>query len=163
MNNKKSFLILALLVFFLGIGYAVVSSVGLEIGGTANVENADLKVAFNGDTEVSNEQKVTATAVDDSLSATILVKDLQLNEVVTATYYIKNKESDVKASVIVSDIENDKSNFFEVTTDVDNTKKTIDALGVESITITIRLVKTPITTEDSKANIKVVLTASPTA
>ena len=163
MNNKKSFLILALLVFFLGIGYAVVSSVGLEIGGTANVENADLKVAFNGDTEVSNEQKVTATAVDDSLSATILVKDLQLNEVVTATYYIKNKESDVKASVIVSDIENDKSNFFEVTTDVDNTPKTIDALGVESITITIRLVKTPINTEDSKANIKVVLTASPTA
>ena len=163
MNNKKSFLILALLVFFLGIGYAIVSSVGLEIGGTANVENADLKVAFNGDTEVSNEQKVTATAVDDSLSATISVKDLQLNEAVTATYYIKNKESDVKASVIVSDIENDKSNFFEVTTDVDNTAKTIDALGVESITITIRLVKTPITTEDSKANVKVVLTASPTA
>ena len=115
MNNKKSFLILALLVFFLGIGYAVVSSVGLEIGGTANVENADLKVAFNGDTEVSNEQKVTATAVDDSLSATILVKDLQLNEVVTATYYIKNKESDVKASVIVSDIENDKSNDVVLT------------------------------------------------
>lgn len=163
MKNKKSFLILVLFVIFLGVGYAVVSSVNLEIGGTANVQNADLKVTFNGNTDISDEQKVTATAVDDSLSATILVKNLQLNEVVTATYYIKNKETDVNASIIANSIENDKKDFFEVSTDVDSVAKTIEAGGVESVTITIKLIKTPINTEDSKANIKVLLVASPTA
>lgn len=163
MNNKKSFLILALLILFLGIGYAVVSSVNLEIGGNANVQDADLKVVFNGETEVSDDQKVTATSVDNSLSATIMVKDLQLNETVTATYYIKNKETDVNASITVSDIENDKTNFFEVSTNVDDTAKTIEAGKVDSVTVTIKLVKTPITVEDSKANIKILLVASPNA
>ena len=163
MKNMRPFLILALLVFFLGIGYAVVSSVNLDIGGTANVENANLKVVFNGNTEISNAEKVTATAVDNSLSASILVEDLQLNEVVTATYYIKNKETDVNASVIVSDIENDKEDFFEVSTDISQTAKTIEAGGVDKVTITIKLIKTPITAEDSKANIRILLVASPKA
>lgn len=164
MKNRRSFLILTLLVLvlFLGVGYAVVSSVGLEIGGTADVQGADLKVSFNGNTEVSNEQKVTATAVDNSLSATIEVKNLELNEVVTATYYIKNTETDVDASVVVSNIENNKTDFFEVFTDVDATAKTIEAGGVDSVTVTVKLIKTPIDEDDSSATIKVILTASPT-
>lgn len=164
MKNKRSFLILTLLVLvlFLGVGYAVVSSVSLEIGGTADVQGADLKVTFNGNTDVSDEQKVTATAVDNSLSATIEVKNLQLNETVTATYYIKNTETDVDANIIVSSIENNKTDFFEVFTDVDNDAKTIEAGGVDSVTVTVKLVKTPIDEDDSEATIKVLLTASPT-
>lgn len=164
MRNKRSFLLLTLLVlvFFLGIGYAVVSSINLEIGGTVDVQDADLKVAFNGTTEVSSEQKVIATSVDNSLNASIEVKDLELNEIVTATYYIRNKETDVNASISVDSIQNNKTEFFEVFTDIDTTAKTIEAGGVDSVKITVKLIKTPITTEDSKATIKVVLTASPT-
>ena len=163
MKNRKLFLLLPLLVLFLGVGYAVVSSIGLQIGGTANVENAELKVAFNGNTEVSNEEKVKATAVEDSLSATILVTNLQLNETVTATYYIRNKETDVNSKISISNIENDKDDFFEVTTDIDSNPKTIEAGDVDSITITIKLIKTPINESDSEANINILLTASPTA
>ena len=163
MKNKRSYLMLALLVLvlFLGIGYAVVSSVGLEIGGTAGVQGADLKVAFNGDTDVSDEKKVVATSVDNSLNATIEVKNLELNEIVTATYYIKNTETDVNASIIVSKIENNKTDFFEVFTDVDNGAKTIGAGDTDSVTVTVKLVKTPIIEDDSEATIKVLLTASP--
>lgn len=165
MKNRRSFLVLSLLVLvlFLSVGYAVVSSVGLDIGGTAGVQEADLKVSFNGNTDVSNEQKVTATSSDNSLNATITVKDLELNETVTATYFIKNTETDVNAKIVVSDIQNDKTDFFEVSTDIDNRNKTIDAGGIDSVTITVKLVKTPITEADSSATIKVLLTASPTA
>lgn len=164
MKNKRSFLLLTLLVlvFFFGIGYAVVSSIDLEIGGTADVQNADLKVAFNGTTDVSNEQKVTATAVDNSLSATIEVKNLELNEIVTATYYIKNMETDVNASISVDNIQNNKTDFFEVFTDIDTDAKTIEGGSVGYVKVTVKLIKTPIIAEDSKATIKVFLTASPT-
>lgn len=67
---------LFLLVLVLGVGYAVVTSVDLNINGTAAVKGADLKVSFNDDTEVSSAEKVTATATKGGLNATIVVKDL---------------------------------------------------------------------------------------
>ena len=52
MKKQKSILGfgLLILVLVLGVGYAVVSNVGLDISGTAAVKNANLKVAFNGTT-----------------------------------------------------------------------------------------------------------------
>ena len=46
MKSEKSFLSLGIiaLVLFLGVGYAVVSSVYLNIGGTASVNDQDLNV-----------------------------------------------------------------------------------------------------------------------
>lgn len=162
MKKQKSLLVLGLLVLVLvlGVGYAVVSSVDLTISGTANVKGANLKVSFNGTTEVSNEDKVTATATDGSLTADIQVKDLELNKPVTATYTIKNEETDVNASVVEAAITNDKSDFFEVTTDM-KTAKTITAGGTDTVTVTVKLVKTPVTDADSTAKISVKLTATP--
>lgn len=163
MKNKKSLLSFGLLalVLVLGVGYAVVSSVNLDISGTAKVKGTDLKVSFNGTTTVSSADKVTATATDGTLNATIAVKDLTLNEAVTATYTIKNEETDVNASVVKASIENDKSAYFEVTTDVDSSAKTIDAAGTGTVTVTVKLIKTPVADTDSTATIKVNLTASP--
>lgn len=163
MKNKKSLLSFGLLalVLVLGVGYAVVSSVNLDISGTAKVQGTDLKVSFNGTTDVSSADKVTATATDGTLSATIAVKDLTLNKAVTATYTIKNEETDVNASVVKASIENDKSAYFEVTTDVDDTAKTITAGGTSTVTVTVKLIKTPVADTDSTATIKVNLTASP--
>ena len=64
MKNRKLLLTFGTLalVLVLGVGYAVVSSVDLNITGTASVKGATLNVAFNGTTEVSDEAKVTATA-----------------------------------------------------------------------------------------------------
>lgn len=163
MKNKKSLLSFCLLalVLILGVGYAVVSSVNLTISGTAKVQSSNLKVSFNGTTEVSNAEKVTATATNKSLSANIAVKDLTLGESVTATYTIQNEETDVNAEVIKASIVNDKTDYFEVTTDVDSSAKTITAGGTTTVTVTVKLAKTPVLETDSTANITVNLTASP--
>lgn len=163
MKNKKSLLSFGLLalILILGVGYAVVSNVGLEISGSASVKSANLKVSFNGTTSVSDDTKVTAEATNGSLAGTINVSNLTLNETVTATYTIKNEETDVSASVIKESITNDKSEFFQVTTDVDSVAKTIDAGGTTTVTVSVKLIKTPISDADSTATIKVNLTASP--
>lgn len=162
MKNKKSLLSLGILtlVLVLGVGYAVVSSVDLSVNGTAKVQGVDLKVAFNGTTEVSSKDKVTATATDGSLTANITVKDLTLNETVTATYTIKNTETDVDASLIQKSVANDKDEYFQVTTDA-TTAKTISAGGTTTVTVSVKLIKTPVLDADSTANIKVNLTATP--
>lgn len=165
MKNQKSMLVIgiALLVLVLGVGYAVVSSVGLTISGTANVKETALKVSFNGITTTSDttgSNKVTATADDGSLSAKISVNDLELNDTVTATYTIKNEETDVDASISQASISNDKSDYFQVTTDL-GTAKTIGAGQTDTVTVTVKLIKTPVLEDDSTANIKVNLTATP--
>lgn len=164
MRKKKSMFGfgLLLLVLVLGVGYAVVTSVGLNINGTAAVKGSDLKVSFNGETEVSSADKVTTNATKGALDATIAVKDLELNESVTATYTIQNEETDVNAKVEEASITNDKENFFEVTTDM-TTAKTVNAGGTTTVTVTVKLVKTPVSDADSTANIAVKLTASPVA
>lgn len=163
MNSKKSLYVLGMLVLvlLLGVGYAAVSTVTLNIDGTATVASEALKVFFNGQTEVSDGEKVVASSVDDSLNASIAVTDLKLNEVVTATYTIKNEETDVNASVIKSSITNDKEEFFEVTTSVDSSAATINAGSTGKVTVTIKLIKTPVEEEDSTANIQIDLNASP--
>lgn len=163
MKNKKKFYVVGLLVFVLvlGIGYAAVSTVGLNIDGTASVKSENLKVSFNGVTEVSEEGKVVANSTDNSLDATISVSDLTLNEIVTATYTIKNEETDVNANITKKTITNDKEEFFEVTTSVDESPTTVDANGTAKVTVTVKLIKTPIEADDSTANIQIDLDANP--
>lgn len=163
MKNKKKFYVVGLLVFVLvlGIGYAAVSTVGLNIDGTASVKSENLKVSFNGVTEVSDEEKVVANSTDNSLDATISVSDLTLNEIVTATYTIKNEETDVNANITKKTITNDKEEFFEVTTSVDESPTTVDANGTAKVTVTVKLIKTPIEADDSTANIQIDLDANP--
>lgn len=162
MKNKKSMLTLGILalVLILGVGYAVVSSVSLSISGKASVGNSDLKVSFNGETTPSSE-KVTASATDGAMTATIDVKNLELEETVYAEYTIQNKETDIDADVIKDSIENDKSEFFEVTTDVDDTAKTIGKNSTAVVRVSVKLIKTPVDSADSTANITVNLKAEP--
>lgn len=162
MKNKKSLLSVCLLVLvlILGVGYAVVSSVNLTISGTAKVGTSNLKVSFNG-TATPSSDKVTASAENNSLSANIAVTDLTLNESVTATYTIKNEETDVNAQILKNSITNDKEAYFQVTTDVDSSPKTIVAGGTTTVTVTVKLIKTPVESADSTANITVTLEATP--
>lgn len=165
MNRKKTLYGLGLLalILVLGVGYAAVSEVTLNIDGSATVANEALKVSFNGVTDTEDDGKVVASSTDNSLNASIQVTSLTLNEEVSATYTIKNQETDVDANVIKKQISNDKPEFFEVTTSVDNSAETITAGGTGTVTVTVRLIKTPIETDDSTANIQIDLTASPVA
>lgn len=165
MNRKKTLYGLGLLalILVLGVGYAVVSEVTLNIDGSATVASEALKVSFNGVTDTEDEGKVVASSTDNSLNASIQVTNLTLNEAVSATYTIKNQETDVDANVIKKQISNDKPEFFEVTTSVDDSAETITAGGTGTVTVTVKLIKTPIETSDSTANIQIDLTASPVA
>lgn len=165
MNRKKTLYGLGLLalILVLGVGYAAVSEVTLNIDGSATVASEALKVSFNGVTDTEDDDKVVASSTDNSLNASIQVTNLTLNEAVSATYTIKNQETDVDANVIKKQISNDKSEFFEVTTSVDDSAETITAGGTGTVTVTVRLIKTPIETSDSTANIQIDLTASPVA
>ena len=165
MNRKKTLYGLGLLalILVLGVGYAVVSEVTLNIDGDATVASEALKVSFNGVTDTEDDDKVVASSTDNSLNASIQVTNLTLNEAVSATYTIKNQETDVDANVIKKQISNDKPEFFEVTTSVDDSAETITAGGTGTVTVTVKLIKTPIETSDSTANIQIDLTASPVA
>lgn len=165
MNRKKTLYGLGLLalILVLGVGYAAVSEVTLNIDGSATVASEALKVSFNGVTDTEDDGKVVASSTDNSLNASIQVTSLTLNEEVSATYTIKNQETDVDANVIKKQISNDKPEFFEVTTSVDDSAETITAGGTGTVTVTVRLIKTPIETDDSTANIQIDLTASPVA
>ena len=165
MNRKKTLYGLGLLalILVLGVGYAAVSEVTLNIDGSATVASEALKVSFNGVTDTEDDDKVVASSTDNSLNASIQVTSLTLNEAVSATYTIKNQETDVDANVIKKQISNDKPEFFEVTTSVDDSAETITAGGTGTVTVTVRLIKTPIETTDSTANIQIDLTASPVA
>ena len=165
MNRKKTLYGLGLLalILVLGVGYAAVSEVTLNIDGSATVASEALKVSFNGVTDTEDDDKVVASSTDNSLNASIQVTNLTLNEAVSATYTIKNQETDVDANVIKKQISNDKPEFFEVTTSVDDSAETITAGGTGTVTVTVKLIKTPIETSDSTANIQIDLTASPVA
>lgn len=165
MNRKKTLYGLGLfvLILVLGVGYAAVSEVTLNIDGSATVASEALKVSFNGVTDTEDDGKVVASSTDNSLNASIQVTNLTLNEAVSATYTIKNQETDVDANVIKKQISNDKPEFFEVTTSVDDSAETITAGGTGTVTVTVRLIKTPIEATDSTANIQIDLTASPVA
>lgn len=165
MNRKKTLYGLGLLalILVLGVGYAAVSEVTLNIDGSATVASEALKVSFNGVTNTEDDGKVVASSIDNSLNASIQVTNLTLNEAVSATYTIKNQETDVDANVIKKQISNDKPEFFEVTTSVDDSAETITAGGTGTVTVTVKLIKTPIETSDSTANIQIDLTASPVA
>lgn len=161
MKNKKSLLALVLvaLILVLGVGYAAVSSIGLTINGTANVKGSTLAVSFTDATSVSDAEKVTATATNGSLSANITVKDLELNDTVTATYTIQNKESDVKAKITEGTHSVTNSDYFQVTTDI-GTGKEIQVGGEIEVTITVKLIKTPVTDDQSSSNITINLEAN---
>lgn len=161
MKNKKSMLTLGILalVLILGVGYAVVSNVGLSISGTASVGESELKVSFEG-TVTPDSDKVTGTAVKGGKTGTISVTGLTLNEVVSIDYTIQNEETDVDANVIKANIINDKAEFFEVTTDTDTTAKSIAAGATGTVKVNVKLIKTPVNKDDSTANITVNLTAS---
>lgn len=164
MKNKKNTMTVAILalIFLLGVGYAVISSVNLTITGSAGAQSESINVSFNGTTAVSNSSKVQASSTAGTLGANITVSDLTLNETVTATYTVVNKETDVAAVLDNTSITNNKSTYFEVITSINQTAGSIcPDNGTATVTVSVKMIKTPVTTADSTANITLNYTATP--
>ena len=161
MKNKKSLLSLGLLalVLVLGVGYAVVSNVTLNITGTATVADSTLKVKFTGTPVTDGKGTINATIAGD-LAATINVEGLtKVGDTATATYTISNYESDLNALITEVNISNDKTNYFEVTTSLTAAGLPIESGETGEVTVTVKLVKMPV--DSMTANIGVELLAKP--
>ena len=170
MKKKNSMLVLAILVavLVLGVGYAAVSAVNLTIEGSAKSKDSYLNVVFTGEVTTSTAgasagAAISASSENDGLTATINVTGLQaVNDTVSATYTIKNKENDLSASIVeaANGITNSKSEFFSVSTDM-TTAKTVAKGATTTVTVTVKLIKVPISDADSTSNISVKLEATP--
>lgn len=162
-TNSKKVVIIALIVALLiiGIGYAVISSTALKIDGsaTASPNDKNFQVKFSGVPTVSNTDNVSATITDD-LDATIEVKGLTAKgDIATATYTIENASPDLTADIVANVSKNTNEEYFSVTTDMTSTVS-VTAGNTTTITVTVELIKTPVTADES-TTIQVDLTASP--
>lgn len=163
MKQKKTFIIVALLlaVLLLGIGYAAMAGITLNINGTANatIDNTNFVVKFVADSaQVSNAEKVTATVTDDK-TARIAVNGLTAKgDYETATYTIKNESADLSARLSAA-ITNNNKDYFKVEYTIADTEPLASG-ATTTITVKVSLLKTPIDT-DQNATIGVAITADP--
>ncbi len=163
MKKRSNYLLVILLAlsFLLGVGYAVVNSISLTVTGTASAVTEDLDVYFTSTTSGSNA-KVTANAVAGSLTASINVSDLTLNETVTATYNVENNETDVAALLSQESLTNSNTEHFTVSATIDNSGYVCtNKSKTTKVTVTVKMIKTPVESSDSSANITLKLKAEP--
>ncbi len=161
MKNKKAVIgiIILVAILILGIGFALISNVNLNINGeaTATPSDTNFAVEFTGTPTTSDEDKVIATITGD-LTATMNVSGITAKgDTVTATYTILNTSPDLTADLVAS-ITNSNEEYFNVTSSF--TDSSVKAGNTTTITVTVELIKTPITT-DVVSDVTVSLTASP--
>ena len=164
MKNRKKMITTALivLVLLLGVGYATVSSVNLNINGSAKAGSKELQVFYDG-TNSGTSAKVTAiSSPENTRAATFTVENMTLNETVTMTFEVKNYETDVNATLVAPSVtKNTNEEYFQVTTSCDKT--TLNAGDTATITVNVKLIKTPVTDEAGSTTVTVAMSASPVA
>ena len=164
MKNRKKMITTALivLVLLLGVGYATVSSVSLNINGTANAESKELQVFYDGVNSGTSAKVTTISSPDKARTATFTVDNMTLNETVTMTFEVKNYETDVNATLAAPNVtQNTNGDYFQVTTSCDKT--TLNAGDTATITVNVKLIKTPVTAEAGSTTVTVGMAASPVA
>ena len=160
--TKTSKIILVTIVatsILLGLGYAAIQNITLNITGTASAsaDQANFKVGFIGTPVVSDSAYATATITADN-SATINVQGLtSVGDNVTATYDIKNSSLDLSADFNINTT-NNNSEYFKISSKLG--KSSLKAGETTNVLVTVELIKTPINSNVS-ATIGVGLTAMP--
>ena len=162
--TKTSKIILVTIIatsILLGLGYAAIQNITLNITGTAtaNPNQSNFKVHFVQETAptVSNSAFATATVTDDT-NATISVSGLtSKGQVVTAIYTVKNSSTDLSSDLSVATT-NSNTEYFKLSSELANTS--LKAGETTTVTVTVELTKTPLE-ENVSSTIGVQLTAVP--
>lgn len=161
-NTYKLFLVFGL-VLFLSVGYAVVNSVSLTVSGTAGAGSETLDVSFNGTKTVSNTTKGSASVTAGATTATFKASDMTLNESITFTYTVQNKETDVAADVTMS-FTNSNTSYFSVSifeSSSNSSSFSIGAGDTTNIYVVVKMIKTPIAEADNSATFNITINAEP--
>lgn len=173
MKNKRAIIVTLLIVaiLLLSIGYAAISKT-LTVGGTvsANANTENFKVHFQGTTGTIESTKQGATlsaTTDEDLSATINASGLDTaGQTVTATFTIVNDSTDLGATLAVNtkEITGDDAEYFEVTSatlgKTTLAAKTGDTADTTTLTVTLRLTKTPVEAVTGTVHVTVDATAT---
>ena len=153
--------ILLIAVILVAIGYAAIKAVPLNISGDANAtpNQANFTVKFVGQPVVSDQNKVTATLNEtDQLKATMNVEGLTAKgDTVTATYTIQNTSEDLAANLSAT-TSNTNEEYFDVSYEFEKT--TVEHGDTTTIKVTVKLIKTPIT-NDETSKVGIAITADP--
>lgn len=185
MKQKRTYvtLLLIIAILCLGIGYALIGNITLEIGGTveASPDAANFVVKFKdkgtanvesgADAASAETTKVSDTKV--TLTATGLTAK---GDNVTGTWTIQNISPDLLADIsiettqITDDVDTsiDPEEYFTITTTVNGKTETENPVaqlnadgGETTVTVTVELVKTPIDIDKITGTIAVELKAAP--
>ena len=164
MKNRKKMITTALivLVLLLGVGYATVSSVSLNINGTAKAGSKELQVFYDGVNSGTSDKVTAISSPARTRGATFTVENMTLGEIVTMTFEVKNYETDVNATLAAPNVtQNTNGDYFQVTTSCDKT--TLNAGDTATITVNVKLIKTPVSEEACSTTVTVEMAASPVA
>jgi len=167
MKQPKTFLLLSIVVavLLLGIAYAAITSVTMNITGNvgAAADQGNFDVGFDGQPSFNKTGTDTISAsgtVIDRTDATLVVAGLKkVGDTVTATYTIVNNATDLKATLSLDKcaLTGDDANYFNISYQFGKTE-----LGPESsttLTITVELVQSPL--DNVTADVDISLHADP--
>ena len=171
MNNKNFLLILGIfsIMFFLSVGYAVVSNSYSKLEDDFSAANTDLDVEIV-DVMVTTNSNVRDVEFnyylfDNNLSSKFTINKMKLGDKVNVFYIVASSEEnvDVKLSldggVILS---NSNSDYFKTTYEIiDSITNLRNNDNIMGVMITLELIKTPIFIEDSSITLGLILTVIP--
>ena len=160
MKNKKTIIALTILlaVLALGIGYATITNITLNITGSAaaTASGDNFKVKFDS-TVTPTGTNATGTITGDR-TAEITVSGLTTRgNAATATYTVKNESTDLGATLSANVTGNTNPTFFDVDCSFGTT--TLTPGGSTTVTVTVTLLKTPAT--DQTGTVAIALVAEP--
>lgn len=165
MKRKNTLVGMALLiaVLMLGVGYALDTRT-LSIDGTVDVtaSSENFKVEFTAASaaDTSNTASVDTT---DKTKATLTVTTLKsVGDTATATFTVSNNSAaGISANIPVPEIvENENGDYFEVTTDwTATTLLPTDGSNSKVMTVTVKLIKAPVSDIEGKFTINLNATA----
>ncbi len=158
-TNKIIVTVLIIAFLLLGIGYAAIQNITLNIEGTATADpsQSNFSVKFTGTPKVSDSTYVTAGITDD-INATISVNGLtQKGQTVNAEYTVQNVSTDISADLSVATT-NSNTEYFTLKSEL--AKTSLTAGEATTVKVTVELTKTPIAGSVS-STIGVRLTAMP--
>ena len=163
-NNKIVGGVVLLAIILVAVGYATITNVTLNINGTAKsgASQSNFVVEFIGTPTTGGKGTTTATInASKKTEGTVEVSGLTAKgDTATATYTVKNQSQDLSAD-LTAEATSSNEKYFETICTVEKT--TLKAQEETTLTVTIKLLKTPIdeTKEDLTSNIGVSITAEP--
>ena len=158
-TNKIILTVVIVAMLLLGIGYAAIQNITLNISGTASADpsQSNFKVMFSGTPTVSDDTYVTAAVTDDT-NATINVEGLtKKGDVATVTFTVQNTSEDLSSDLSVSTT-NNNTEYFALISELG--KPSLVAGEATTLMVTVELTKTPIV-ESVSATIGVQLESMP--